>query len=170
MEEFWTQLRDFPDYSISTFGRIRNDNRDRIVKTSTTQQGAEKVGLFYEGRQVTRAVRVLVAETFIANSNPLFNTPINLDGNQTNNYVDNLMWRPRWFAWKYHRQFEVVDGYYVMSFYHEQGPLKNRKTEEVYDNVIDAAIANGLLCYEVYMSALTKIPVFPSWHIYDWHH
>ena len=34
-----------------------------------------------------------------------FDTPINLDGDRHNNRVENLTWRPRWFAIKYNQQF-----------------------------------------------------------------
>lgn len=162
MQEIWAQLDEFEDYSISNLGRVRNDIRDSPVALSLTQQGAVKVGLMKGGVQYTRSVKVLVAETFIPKENPLFNSPIHLDCNPRNNRVDNIVWRPRWFAWKYTQQ--LVD----INRFKKVGPVVNVKTKVVYKNVVEAAMANGLLFWEVEMAVINQIPVFPSWHLYAW--
>lgn len=162
MEEIWVQLAEFPNYSISSEGRVRNDVRGRIVRTSLTRQGAAKVGLIRGGVQETRSVKVLVAEHFVDGWSETFNTPINLDGDQTNNNVDNIVWRPRWFACKYKSQF------YKIEMYSGVGPIVDRKTGIIYKDVVDAALSNGVLFYEIQMSLVNKVPIFPTWHIFDW--
>lgn len=162
MEERWVQIDAFPNYSISSEGRVRNDNFNRLVSISRTQQGASKVGLVHDKKQYTRAVNVLVAEVFVRGFSDIFNTPIHLDGDLSNNRAENLSWRPRWFAWKYSRQFDNVDDYVGL------GPIRERSTETVYDDIVAAAVANGILFEEIAMSLSTKEATWPTWQIYDW--
>jgi hypothetical protein len=162
MEELWRPISEFPNYSISSYGSVRNDNRGRLVNCSLTKQGGVKVGLVRDGVQHTRSVKVLVAEHFIPRTDPLFDTAIHLDGDQQNNRCDNLIWRPRWFAWKYSRQFETIDQYIGV------GPIKERKSGLVYPDIVEASLTHGILLYEVQLALVNKIPVFPTWHIFDW--
>ena len=63
------------------------------------------VGLFRDQEQYKRSVALLVAKAFLKQPSEFFDTPINLNGDRLDNQVINLMWRPRWFAIKYNRQF-----------------------------------------------------------------
>lgn len=162
MEEQWAQIKEFPNYSISSEGRVRNDDRGRIVKVSRTQQGASKVGLVHSKKQHTRAVNVLVAEAFVSGYSDIFNTPMHLDGDASNNRAENLVWRPRWFAWKYTRQFETVNEYNGL------GPIKERSSGIVYIDIVSAGVLNGILFEEIAMSLSTKEATWPTWQIYDW--
>lgn len=161
MDELWAQIKEFPNYSISTNGSIRNESRTRLVKTSVTERGVVKVGLVRGGQQSTRSVKVLVAEAFVPGKTEKFDTPIHKDGNQENNNVNNIVWRPRWFAWKYHRQFDRAHNYSKV------GPLKDRGSGIVYTNLVEAAIAHGLLFNEIHMSLVNKVPVFPTWQQFE---
>jgi hypothetical protein len=163
MKEEWVKIPDFTDYSISSYGRVRNDNRERMVKPSVTRSGMVKVGLYKAGAQYTRAVRLLVAETFVGGRSEKFDTPINLDGDQLNCRADNLLWRPRWFAWKYASQFLIIEKYVG------KGPIIDRKSGVVYEDVVQASITNGLLVRELLMTLVTKTPIFPTWQIFDWY-
>jgi hypothetical protein len=162
MEETWAKIYDFTDYSVSTLGRIRNDRRDRLIRQSMSTRGVAKVGLYRDGIQYTRSVKVIVAETFVGGRTEKFDTAMLLDGDPFNNRVDNLVWRPRWFCWKYASQFLLFDKYV------DKGPISDRKTEEVYDNVVQAAMINGLLVREIMISLVNKTPVFPTWQVFDW--
>jgi len=162
MEEEWKQIWEFPAYSISTYGRIRNDDRHTFVKQSLTLQGAVKVGLMSDGTQYTRSVIRLVAETFIPQKNDKFNTPLHLDGDQQNNYIDNIVWRPRWFVWKYANQFRTMDKYKTY------GSVVCRETGEVYASPVEAAISHGLLFFEIVQSAIEMTPVWPDWIRFHW--
>jgi hypothetical protein len=165
--EQWRDIPGFPDYEISSEGRVCNIKTDFIVQRSYTQQGGAKVGLHLNGEQLTRSVKVLVAQAFVPGENMEFNTPILLDGNQENCSVENIMWRPRWFAWHYTRQFSKLLPVY------EMGPiveLNDRDTIiEVYEHVFDAGISNGLLLYDVWTSLHTfshRQPIFPTKQVF----
>ena len=162
MDEEWKHISEFPDYWISNLGKVRNENRDRLVRPSQTKQGALKVGLVRGGKQYTRSLKVLVAEFFVPCNNELFDTPIQLDGDQLNVSSDNLMWRPRWFAWKYHKQMGSIDEYLNTK------PVQDAKTGLLYSTIAEAAMINGLLFKEVELSVMNQIPVFPTWHHFKW--
>lgn len=161
MEETWMEIPEFPNYQISSYGRVRNHVRRQPVALSLTQQGAVKVNLFADNKHYTRSVKRLVAENFVPGHTFVFDTPIHLDGDQQNNRADNLVWRPRWFAGKYSHQFRYFQKYVGM------GPLVDRKTGVMYQDVYEAATRNGLLFEEVELALVNKVPVFPTWHLFD---
>ena len=140
MQEEWRAICNIDNYEISTFGNIGSRKTTGPRSPSLNQQGVNKITFYQDGRYITRSVSLLVAQTFLPDPpREYFNTPIHLDGDRSNCRVDNLMWRPRWFAIKYHqerrqepfpnwtRSFEVVE------------------TGEIFDHPRDCAIKYGLL-------------------------
>ena len=105
MKEQWRSIENFPGYSVSNYGQIRTDRSGRILSLNENQFGVLQVGMMRDGIQRHRSVPLLVAKAFIPQPHVPFDTPINLDGNRHNNQVDNLVWRPRWFAVLYNQQF-----------------------------------------------------------------
>ncbi len=103
MTEIWRPIEAFPGYSVSDHGRIRADKSGRILQLNLNQYGLVQVGLMREGVQYHRSVPLLVARAFLEPPFEPFDTPINLDGDRHNNHVDNLVWRPRWFAIRYNQ-------------------------------------------------------------------
>lgn len=160
--EEWVVIDDFPDYSVSTFGEVINNRTKKLLKPTRTSRGAYKVGLIKEGVQHTRTIKLLVAKTFVYGETDIFDTPINLDGNHRNNHVDNIVWRPRWFAIKYTRQFK--DNYVNV----DRGPIKDLDSGTLYNNVYEASVDNGLLFKDVFSSCLSGDVVFPTWQAFSW--
>jgi hypothetical protein len=169
MEEEWITLLEFPLYEINNFGDIVNRRNGRRMATSTTKQGVVKVGLFRDGKQHTRSVAVLVANIFVYGYNDLFDTIIHLDGDLSNCIADNLMWRPRWFSYVYHRQFSAqkdicVDGLGQM------GPIYDKKTGTLYQNVLEVSTIHGLLVREIFartMDSWGNNEVWPTRQIFE---
>lgn len=151
MEE-WVRLEEFPMYKISNFGNVMNDNSKKLVAKSLTKQGGVKVGLVSGGRQHTRSVAVLVAKIFVPGNDELFNTPIHLDADQRNCEANNLMWRPRWFAYKYHQQFTEMHQDRLET-YASMGPVIDLDNRTLYATVLETAQTNGLLMYDIHMNA-----------------
>jgi len=162
MEEIWIDVYEFPNYAVSNYGRVRNNDRSKLIKLSKTKQGAVKVNFAFRGKQYTRSVKVLVAENFVDGRSYIFDTPIHLDGNQENNYSGNIVWRPRWFALKYSRQFDST------SLYNKTRKIFDKKTGEIYDSLFDAAVENGLLCSALLIDIVNQNPTFPTGQIFDW--
>jgi hypothetical protein len=161
MEE-WVPLLGYPGYSVSNLGRIRNDKRERVLTVVRTQTNYPFVGLVKDGQQVKRSVSKLVIETFIPRpATPLFTTPIHFDGDLSNCRVDNLDWRPRWFALRHTRQFRVEQE-------EHPEPVREIKTGEIFDNMWGAVFRYGLLYSDLFLAILNNTYVFPTMQTYEW--
>lgn len=98
MIEEWRKIEDYPNYSVSNLGRVRNDKTGRIL-------AAHKWGelrtylhvILYTGSHASRkshSIHRLVAQAFVPNpdNKPEVN---HLDGNGLNNCALNLEWTSR---------------------------------------------------------------------------
>ena len=91
------------NYLIDTFGniksldkKVKNKNGYRIIKgkmlkPKLDKYGYLKIGLTKNNKQKYYFVHRLVAETFLPNPNN-YKIINHIDGNKTNNYVENLEW------------------------------------------------------------------------------
>lgn len=157
MEEEWEQIEGFQGkYLISTHGNVLNKPRRRLVRQSTNAQGVAKVNLFLDGRTHCRAVALLVCHTFKPHESVHFDSVINLDGDRTNNHVDNIEPRPHWFAYGYNRQFKR--GYRVR--YNK--PLRDQDTGIEYPNSLAVSMRFGILDNDVYEATKNNTYVFPT--------
>lgn len=161
MDEIWVRIEEFPLYNVSDLGRIMKWTTGRIMKESLMVRNGVKISLVVDGNRYTRSVALLVAEAFVEGRTDIFNTPIHLDGNITNNRADNLMWRPRWFAWRYVRQFQISDVNYVRK------PIFDVDTKLVYMDMLAAAMANGLLVIDIWRSIHSEDRTFPTGQMFD---
>lgn len=156
----WREIVGFSGYSVSDVGFVRNDETDRIMRTTMNTHGIETVGLMQMGVQRKRSVAVLVGDAFIRTARSIqFNTPINLDGDRTNNRATNLAWRPLWFARKYHQQFHIGPRGFAC-------PVQNIQTGEVFKTSWDAATIQGLLEQDLVMAILNRTYVFPLYQTF----
>lgn len=92
--ELWKELEEFPQYQISSYGRVKSFKRykeGKILKTKYTN-GYSRIGLINkEGKQQFVNIHRLVATAFIPNPN---NLPVvnHKDENKLNNHAENLEW------------------------------------------------------------------------------
>jgi hypothetical protein len=154
--EQFAPIDGFPGYEISNHGRVFNVHRGKEMVLSPTMNGDLTVGLTRGGRQYRFSVKGLVAREFVEGETEEFNTPCLLDGDKYNLYYKNIVWRPRWFAWKYSRQFSHPESWYTL------GPLYEITDGVVYENYLDAAIKNGILCSYIRQSIYNETAVFPT--------
>jgi hypothetical protein len=158
MSELWDQIDEFPQYSVSTHGRVMNDLTNRLMIHTPVQYGIPTVGLTRDGRQHRRSVPLLVANAWLPYpQRDDFNTVIQLDGVRANCHVDNLMWRPRWFAIEFHKE-RIAN-----PFPNWDRPIKLMETGEEFDTPSDCATYYGLLEKEIFLAILNKTAVFPEW-------
>ena len=88
--EIWAPIKDFPNYEISSWGRVRN-RKGQIMIPYKNHKGYLKIALCKDGIRYKRRIHRLVAQTFIPNP---YNLPeVNhIDGNKENNSFSNLEW------------------------------------------------------------------------------
>jgi len=154
--EAWLDIFEFPGYSVSNFGRVRNDFSGRVLTMLRNQHGVTHVGMFKEGKQYKRSVAKLVAERFLPHQTlDDFDTPIHLDGDRTNNAADNLEWRPKWFADTYTSQWNQRGARVTV-------PIQDCDTGEQYVDSMDAAKSYGLLERDILDSISNGVKVFPT--------
>lgn len=156
MEE-WVEIEGFPDYSVSNYGRVRTNKSERILRCNLNQYGLLQVGLMRNGVQRHRSVPLLVAKAFLPQPPGPFDTPINLDGDRFNNHVNNLLWRPRWFAVRYNQQFRYPSIDPILS------PIIDLGTSEISENSFECAKRYGLLESDVVLSIINRTYVWPTY-------
>lgn len=160
--ERWSSIEEFSTYSVSDLGRVRNDSTKRIMTNTELPSGHQYAALSIGGGfQKRRAVSKLVANAFVHNPEPdTYNTPIHLDGRLQNSMAVNLLWRPRWFANSYTRQFRVD--------YDKFPPIEDLRTGEIYIDVWDLIMRRGLLLREIVQSIQYNTHVFPTKDRFRW--
>lgn len=97
----------------------------------------------------------MVAKAFIEKPYPQFDTPINLNGDRTDCRVENLAWRPRWFAIKYNQQFLTEHAPMITN------KIRNTKTGVISQNSWECSIRYGLLELDLYVSIYNRTYVWP---------
>lgn len=91
--EQWKQVKDYPDYMISSYGRILSNklNKCKIRKPCKNKNGYHNLLLFGKGIKKILVVHRLVAFYFV----PGYKKGLQVnhkDGNKLNNYYHNLEW------------------------------------------------------------------------------
>ena len=96
--EQWCLISEFPNYMISSCGRVMNIRTFRFLKPFL-RYGYLSVGLYKDSEVSAKTIHRLVAKAFILN---LTNLPCvdHKDRNEKNNHLYNL----RWCLWKENNQ------------------------------------------------------------------
>lgn len=160
--EEWVAVEEFPGYSVNPLGQVRKDSTGRVLHTRINQYGVPYVGLLQDHwKQCVRSLPKLVATAFISQPNPIFDTPINLNGDRTDCRVENLMWRPRWYAIHYANQFKER---YDNSI---EVPIREMESGEEFEDSLSAACRFGLLEREVVLSILNHTLAWPTYQQFE---
>jgi hypothetical protein len=90
MEEFKI-IKDFPNYSVSNYGNVKNNTTDKILSQPINTQGYAVARLCANGKSQNHKVHRLIASAFIENPD---NKPCvdHIDNNKLNNDLSNLRW------------------------------------------------------------------------------
>jgi hypothetical protein len=161
MTENWVRIEEFPDYSVNPLGQVRKESTGRPLVVRINQYGVPYVGMMWAGRQRIRSLPRLVATAFIPQPNQIFDTPINLNGDRTDCRVENLVWRPRWYAVYYVNQFQ--DRYDNPI----NVPIREVETGEEFPDSLSAGCRFGLLEREVVLSILNNTLAWPTYQQFE---
>jgi NUMOD4 motif len=159
--EIWREIQNFEHYSISNLGNVRAEKSGRIMELNQNQFGVVFVGLMRGGMQYHRSVPLLVANAFIPRKFEPYDTPINLNGDRWDNRVENIVWRPRWFAIRYNQQFRNPYMFPILD------PVKEIKSGEIHENSFEAAMKYGLLESDLVLSILNHTVVWPTYQEFE---
>ena len=161
LNEQWADLDEegFPNYAVSDFGRVARKDHDHILTPAKNQRGIRFVTLYHKGTRKQVMVSTLVAQHFLEDPpNEHMISVLHKDGDRDNNRADNLVWRPRWYINKYHRQFVEDDPYL------NTPPITAReiiKTEETVRNSPMTVRETGKL-YETHEHIQETAKTFPN--------
>ena len=94
MEEVWKEIDGYPDYKVSTFGRVKRTYKNgniKLLKPYPDGCGYLRVGLSKNNKKIQRSVHRLLGLTFLPN---YYNLPQidHKDRNNQNNSIYNLKW------------------------------------------------------------------------------
>ena len=91
LDEKWKTIKDFPNYSISNFGKVKNNKTKQALKQCFNSGGYLLVCLYFRKKRKKRTFLIhrLVAEAFIGLC-PKDKEVNHIDGNKANPYVGNL--------------------------------------------------------------------------------
>jgi hypothetical protein len=89
MEEVWKQITEYPNYSISNWGNVKNMTTDKILVNIKSTRGYLFVGLSKNGKRKMFLISRLVGEYFLDNFDPLLEID-HIDRNPQNNNITNL--------------------------------------------------------------------------------
>lgn len=146
---------------MNPLGQVKRDATERPLVPRYNQYGVPYVGLMRNWQQCSRSLPRLVALAFLSSPSEIFDTPIQLDGDPANCRVDNLMWRPRWYAVHYKRQFEERYENPI------DVPVRAIGYDERFSNSLEAACRYGLLEREVVLSILNRTPAWPTYQNFE---
>ena len=90
--EIWSKIKDYPNYEVSSLGRVMNVKTGRILKPGIHKPNNYLIVRLCNDKGIKSFfVHRLVAEAFILNPENL-KTVDHIDSNKLNNNVDNLQW------------------------------------------------------------------------------
>lgn len=93
-KEIWKDIKDYENYSISNFGKVKNNNTQKILMSRDNGNGYKIIRLWKNNKEKVMYIHRLIAIYFIQN---LDNKPeVNhINGIKYDNSIENLEWVTR---------------------------------------------------------------------------
>jgi len=160
-QDEYQEIPGFSSYGVTTDGQVINISKGGIILPHyINRAGHNFVSMKNdEGEFCTRHVAKMVLKAFKPEREDHWDTVIYLDGDKSNCRIENLEWRPRWFAVKYNREkaHPLAGGDY---------PVKDDDTGYIYPSVREASASSGVLEEEILRKLGTPNRVFPTHQLF----
>lgn len=91
MKEVWVKINNYPNYSISNFGNVKNNLTNKELKLMRQKSGHVRIFLYNETGRNRFLVHRLVALHFIPNPDK-YDIVNHLNSNPSDNFIGNLEW------------------------------------------------------------------------------
>ena len=89
--EIWKKIKAYPNYEISSLGKVKNLNTNQNMKLRKRDDGYIDVGLTKNGQQTNELLHRLVGKTFCKKQSGEVEVD-HIDKNRSNNKSSNLRW------------------------------------------------------------------------------
>jgi len=116
----WKVVEDFPLYSVSSSGGVKNNKTGKILKPAPNSRGYPTVNLRKNNKRHTIKIHHLVLGTFMS-KRPEGKEANHKDGIKTNNYYRNL----EWITSLENAKHACTSGLYKKGENHPNSKLKN---------------------------------------------
>lgn len=96
--EIWKNIEEFPDYSVSNYGRVKSlkFKKENTLSPKKTKKGYLEIGLYKNTKRYWKRINRLVLEVFDPRSNINNLEGNHIDGNKENNkFPENIEWCTR---------------------------------------------------------------------------
>lgn len=135
----WKEIDGFENYEVSTEGTVRNKKYNRLLTPSPGAGGYLRVNLRKDKKSYQHYVHRLVASAFLEGEGEVNH----LDGDRTNNKVDNLEWTTH--------QENVNHAFEVLQRAPSRGAVKvlvvyTDGTEKIFDGIKQCAEYYNIDC------------------------
>jgi hypothetical protein len=95
-QEVYTEVDEYDGYAVSDIGNVKNVTSGRILKPGKNSHGYLYVNLCKNGKKKSVTVHKLVAAAYLFPAEEPDQVFVDrIDGDRTNNHVDNLRWASR---------------------------------------------------------------------------
>lgn len=139
-DEEWVEIRGFPHYLISSWGRVYSFKSDTLLKPYPNTRGYMKVSLSQSGKRIIKSVHRLVAEHFVPGQD--IGLEVNhIDGDKIYNNERNL----EWVTSSMNKQHAYDTG-----LRRERISVQVVETGDIYDSISACSNAVGMTSTGVY--------------------
>lgn len=138
--EQWREIRDFPHYHVSNYGRVKHVDRVEARKISINDRGFPIIVLYgADGKtRYLRQINQLVADAFLSPATFNDETSVwHVDGDVTNCRAENLKWETRSRVLEWNEMHRTGRSQY------NSGPVRNTRTGKEYADVYECAMDEG---------------------------
>ena len=146
----FVQIKKYPNYFINKKGQVKSNYVSKLLSPRNAGRGYQCYQLRNEYGKKNEYIHRLVAETFIPNPHDLPQVD-HIDGNKTNNNVDNLRWCTNFENLKYYG-FEKLANYSIETVGVGVVAIKN-------DIKLEFKTKSDLLRYFGYKNVRTRVKI-----------